>query len=412
MSYYFCSLRHLAFGALAVWCLKVDAQTTSFNGIEVPGVVITHSPAASKVFIGSPSIAILPNGDYVASHDEFGPMSSEAISGTTQLFCSNDRGKNWRSLSTLQDQFWSNLFVHSGELYIMGPRRGPSKNPQTRRDLLIRRSTDGGSTWTTPTDATTGVIAIHPPDSAGFHTAPVPVVEHAGRLWRALEIPRGGFRPVLISAPLDSDLLKAENWQLTNSLGHQPSWLPNNGFRFWIEGNAVVGPNDQLVNILRVSVRADEQEKAAVVRVVTREDSFQLEFDPSRDIVNLPGGAKKFTIRYDPVSASYWTLTNVVNEQNFDPETTPGGIRNIVAMLESTDLIHWKTRSTVLQDLTDVKKIGFQYLDWQFDGADIVAVSRTSYPDGMGGAENFHNSNFLTFHRIHNFRIDSQSARD
>ena len=66
----------------------------------------------------------------------------------------------------------------------------------------------------------------------------------------------------------------------------------------------------------------------------------------------------------------------------------------------------------MLQDLTDVKKIGFQYLDWQFDGADIVAVSRTSYPDGMGGAENFHNSNFLTFHRIHNFRIDSQSARD
>ena len=34
-----------------------------------PGTVIHHSPAASGLYIGSPSICILPNGDYLATHD-------------------------------------------------------------------------------------------------------------------------------------------------------------------------------------------------------------------------------------------------------------------------------------------------------------------------------------------------------
>ena len=38
---------------------------------KVPGVVINYSPASTREFIGSPSIAVLPNGHYVASHDFF-----------------------------------------------------------------------------------------------------------------------------------------------------------------------------------------------------------------------------------------------------------------------------------------------------------------------------------------------------
>ena len=43
------------------------------NHFSVPGVVIDYSPAETGKYIGSPSIAILPNGYYVASHDFFGP---------------------------------------------------------------------------------------------------------------------------------------------------------------------------------------------------------------------------------------------------------------------------------------------------------------------------------------------------
>ena len=41
-----------------------------------PGVVIDYSPAKSRQYIGSPSLAVLPNGEYVASHDFFGPGST------------------------------------------------------------------------------------------------------------------------------------------------------------------------------------------------------------------------------------------------------------------------------------------------------------------------------------------------
>ena len=51
-----------------------------------------------------------------------------------------------------------------------------------------------------------------------------------------------------------------------------------------------------------------------------------------------------------------------------------------------------------------VEKHAFQYLDWQFDGADLIAVSRTAFDDDGGGADNQHNANYLTFHRVRNFR--------
>ena len=52
----------------------------------VPGVVIDHSPAASGIYIGSPSLAVLANGNYVASHDEFGPKSTEHSRAVSHLF--------------------------------------------------------------------------------------------------------------------------------------------------------------------------------------------------------------------------------------------------------------------------------------------------------------------------------------
>jgi hypothetical protein len=53
---------------------------------------------------------------------------------------------------------------------------------------------------------------------------------------------------------------------------------------------------------------------------------------------------------------------------------------------------------------SDVKKHGFQYVDWLFDGNDLIAACRTAHDDGQGGAHNAHDANFLTFHRFANFR--------
>lgn len=352
----------------------------------VPGVVIDYSPAASGAYIGSPSIAILPDGHYVASHDLFGPGTK---GDTTVVFGSPDRGKTWAKLSVVHGQFWSTLFVHRGSLYLIGTHPGP---------VAIRRSGDGGRTWTEPKDAHSGLLT----PSGHYHCAPVPVIVHAGRIWRAMEeSSRKGFdglKPLMMSAPEDADLLKAASWTFSDRQQHQPEWLPGREFRGWLEGNAVVAPDGGIVNVLRLHTYLPE-EKAAIIHYSA--DGTPGSFDPAKDIVEFPGGAKKFTIRRDPRDGLYWSLVNWVPEP-FCTEH-PACNRNTLALASSGNLRDWRVRSVILHH-PDVQKCGFQYVDWQFDGDDLIAACRTAFDDGRGGAHNYHDANFLTFHRIANFR--------
>lgn len=379
-------MRHIiAFLAGACWIAGLAAADFS----AVPGVVINHSPKSTRMYIGSPSIAILPNGLYIASHDHFGPGTTH---NQTRVFASQDKGRTWEPISTISGQFWSNLFWHNDTLYIMGTSSGPGK-------CIIRKSTDHGRTWTTPIDMNTGILS---PDTQ-YHTAPMPVVIHNGRIWRAMDDARGGtqwgsqFRVFIMSAPVDADLLKASSWTFTNRIGYNADWL-NGRFGGFLEGNAVIDPNGNIFNILRVDYR-DVPEKAAIVRI--SQDGSTAAFDPENDFITFPGGCKKFVIRHDPVSNRYWTLSNAVLPQHIggNVERT----RNAQVLMSSADLRNWTEHSIALYH-PNVSNHGFQYLDWQFEGDDIVAVSRTAYDDGLGGADNQHNANFMTFHRVENFR--------
>ena len=170
--------RPLALSA-AIWCLAlpVGAGEREPDFSKVPGVVIDHSPASTRRYIGCPSIAVLPDGTYVATHSWFGPGTSN---NRLAVFHSKDKGKTWHRLTQVEGQWWSTLFFHNGALYLLGVsgRYG---------DTVIRRSTDGGKTWTTPTDAKSGLLL----GDGKYHCAPVPLAIHNGKLWRAMEDSRG-----------------------------------------------------------------------------------------------------------------------------------------------------------------------------------------------------------------------------
>lgn len=72
-------------------------------------------------------------------------------------------------------------------------------------------------------------------------------------------------------------------------------------------------------------------------------------------------------------------------------------------LIHSKDLRSWEVRCVLLSH-PDAEKHGFQYVDWQFEGDDLIAVCRTAWDDEEGGAHNNHDANFLTFHRWKNFR--------
>lgn len=358
----------------------------------VPGVVIHHIPQSTGIYIGSPSLAVLPTGIYVASHDEFGPKSAEHTRARSRIFESTDRGQTWKPLATIDGAFWSTLFTHRDALYLLG-------TDKHHGNAVIRRSRDGGRTWTEPADRTTGLLR----DDGQYHCAPVPVVVHQGRLWRGMERrepPVGwgvNYRAGMFSAPVDADLLDAAQWTFASFLPSDTNW--NGGdFGAWLEGNAVVSPEGRLLDVLRVHTRSPD-EKAALVSVST--DGGRMSFDPATGFVPFPGGAKKFTIRWEAASRLYWALATVIPE----PFRTngPSGIRNTLALTSSPDLRTWTVRCLLLHH-PDTAKHGFQYPDWLFDGDDLIAVVRTAFDDERGGAHNHHDANFLTFHRIARFR--------
>jgi len=152
------------------------------------------------------------------------------------------------------------------------------------------------------------------------------------------------------------------------------------------------------VNILRIACPTGG--KAAIVRVSN--DGKTVHFDSRRDIIDFPGGAKKFTIRYDRQTKAYWTLSNPVMPKHA-VEAKAASIRNALALMRSKDLRAWQIRCVLIYH-PDVRHHGFQYPDWLFEGDDIIAAIRTAYDDGLGGAHNAHDANFLTFHRFADFR--------
>ncbi|MDR2284299.1 MAG: glycoside hydrolase, partial [Sphingobacterium sp.] len=137
---------------LAVMLLGFGAVNVNAQKYEhVPGNVVCYQPASTQKYIGSPSLVILPNGDYVASHDFFGPQSSEWQQAVTTIYRSKDKGRSWKKISEISGAFWSSLFVHKGELFLLGPDRHHGT-------VLIRKSLDGGKSWTKPTNKENGVL--------------------------------------------------------------------------------------------------------------------------------------------------------------------------------------------------------------------------------------------------------------
>lgn len=172
--------------------VAATAGVTSAQSLSaVPGTVLRSLPSppsiggfvigSPQVHAASPSIAVLPGGE-----------SGASISGTTRVFRSTDKGATWTVTGTLSGMKRGSLFVSGSSLQLMGylTDNGNSSYPA---DAVIRRSTDGGRTWTSATSASTGLLG-----TGGGGTPHAPV-EYGGRLWVA----QGGKRGRSIAVGAD-----------------------------------------------------------------------------------------------------------------------------------------------------------------------------------------------------------------
>jgi len=361
----------------------------------VPGVVIEYSPAYTGRFVaGSPSVIVLEDGSYLAKGDHYGPAVGE--SELVTVFRSEDKGKTWNKISEVEGMTWASLFQVNGQVYMLGTSAGHKKG-----HAIIMRSGDKGLTWTRPRDKSTGIIF----SDLSYHTAPTPVVIHNGQVWKAMEDEKGiggwgtNFRAFMLHADVNSDLLNAESWKISDILPSDLNWEKGK-FRGWLEGNAVLGPQGNMVNVLRLSI-TDGGGKAAIISY--DKEGKKASFDPEKDIISFPGGSTKFFIRHDPPSGRYWALSNAVPAKHNGAAYSESLIRNTLVLMSSADLRNWEIEETVLY-YPETAVHAFQYPTFALEGEDMLVVSRTAYDDAYGGAFKHHDVNYFTFHRIKNFR--------
>jgi hypothetical protein len=380
--------------------ITAKAPARYFRCGVTPGIPVNYIHPEDYTYMpsgrspASPSLLKLNDSRLLASHDVFWNHCGQNLS---MVFASDDNGINWSHMSQISPCFWGKLFCHQNRVYMLG-------TSTEYGDLVIFKSEDGGHNWSTPSFLLAGGNA----EKGGVHKAPMPVTSCRGRLWTCIDYGSweiGGFGNGFISIDENEDLMDASKWTCTGFLMYNPDWpgACHGRSEGCLEGNAVVSPDGRLFNLLRYETRECEPkfDKAII-----------LEADPSNPadlpcffkVIDFPGNLSKFTVGYDAASGRYYSLVNRITMDDA-PQ------RNILSLTSSEDLLNWRIERDVLNYAEngwyeDVGKVGFQYADWQFDGEDIIFLSRTA----INGAYSFHNANYLTFHRIKGYRSATKTS--
>jgi len=376
-----------------------------------------------------PSLTSLPNGRLIGSM--LAADKREEQRWTIKVFTSDDRGRTWshRKDMAMVDGF---SFVAGSSVYFIGGRY----------DLKISRSDDWGDTWSEPIALTEGKQWYSYPGSA---------VEANGRIYFVKEcrtqqldgFPVWVLAPVVLSARVTDDLVRPEAWTFSNAFTFQdirrqygdpkligvPFYKP--GFRaqtgIWRGMNRIGWGEANLIQIhdtehiwhdpagrtFHILMRANtgRTNLACLAKAVETADgqiSVGLEKAPSGEpilYVPLPGGHGSFHIVYDEATRLYWLVSSQSTDsmqriERMHPKRygLPDNERRRLALHFSTNCVDWCFAGLVAA----VEDIGESHYgaSMVIDGDDLLMLMRTADAE----AENAHNSNMITFHRVETFR--------
>lgn len=338
----------------------------------------------SGKYLCSPSLLRHPDGYLLASMDLFAANYPQDL---TLIFRSDDDGRSWHYVCELFPCFWCKLFLFKGDVYALGCSTEYG-------DLLIGKSTDGGETFSPPSVLLRGGNGKN--GEPGCHKNPQPVVEFQGRIWNTMEwgswrAGGDGHAAMVLSAPIDSDLLDPESWTFSEPVPYDPSWKgtgvgPSAGI---LEG-CLVPIDGGLYCFMRYQMNqmVPNFGRALVLKVDTDHPEKPLEYLRS---VDFPGNHAKFMIKYDPDTQKYYSIICRIT----DPKNCTA--RNLLSLMVSDDGWNWR----LLRDIYDKRdcsaaKVGLQYVDFIIENGEILFLCRTA----MNHADNMHNSNYSTFDRI------------
>lgn len=340
-------------------------------------------------YLCSPSLVRHPNGYLLASMDVF---ESENSQNLTLIFRSDDNGETWHYVSELMPCFWGKMFIHKGELYMLACSTEYG-------DLLISKSVDGGKTFAAPVSLLRGSNGKN--KNTGIHKNPQNILFYNDRIYETLEWGSWSneeyyHAAMVMSCNINDDLLVPGNWSFSEPLKYNPDWdgTVNGKAKATLEGTLCTAPNGELYNIMRYAIISGTPSYGLVLayKVNTENPDAPLEYSHS---IKFPGNNSKFMIKYDSESKKYYSIiTRIDCEKRIHR-------RNLLSFMSSDDMENW----TLVCDLLDyrhddIEKVGFQYVDFEIEGNDIIYLCRTA----INNAHSFHDTNYSTFHRIKNFR--------
>ena len=428
--------------------------STSWGGDEglrrpaKPGVVMAYSAPKSGRYLGSPMLVRCADGSLLASHDWYGPGSSEGKVGQTFLLRSRDEGKSWQPLGEIraltrpgpddEGVFWNALFRRGDEIFSMGAASG-------RGPLVIRRSADQGASWTA-VDETMGRL-LPPEHGRPWANGPL-VAQFDGGFWAVLENQRSAVWADnairVIRADQDADLLKPGSWKHSNTLKPDFTWLDGT-FRGWLEGSPVATRDGGLLAALRVDNRypngAGIGGKAALIRIHDGgRDGPRIDFTPrafnpadpaGSGFIDFPGGGVRFIIRHDPQSDRYWSVCNYIPPRFRNDRYNAERFRGVLALVSSENLADWSVERIVMHDprldADDPALVasafhgpfkggsmhtayGLQYPWFVIEGNDLLVTVRAAWAGPDGDPPAGHDANHHLFTRVTDFRVRSKPA--
>ncbi len=362
-----------------------------FRTDSVPGTVVNYLHPGDPIYrfsghsLCSPCLLRLPDGTLLSSMDVYEGGKAQNL---TLLFRSTDDGKNWHYLTELFPCFWGQMFFRGGRLYMLAVSKEYG-------DLLIGVSDNGGRDWTSPTVLFRGSSYV---GERGVHRAPMPFCEAYGRILTDLQFgtwSTGEMNDAVLSAPADcADYTDPTVWRLTDFFRYREeaarigNGKPMPSAAGGIEGNVVVAPDGKVYDLLRFRDR-----ECMLLSVDPSEPEKKPEFTR---FVPMEVTASKFEVHRDPVSGDYFAICSRAVDE-------PKTVRNLLSLFRSPDLLRWRCTADLIDEReADPHAVGFQYVSFLIEGDDILFLCRTAH----GGASNFHDANYQTFHRFSDFRTD------
>lgn len=345
----------------------------------------------------SPSIlAVQENGKSVLYASYEVCLTQDAIEreATTYIKRSRDGGATWETVTRVYGLKMSTFFELGGDVYFVGSQFAKGEAVSIYREdaflTLYHLKANGGY------------------DSVLLSCATVSDIFKVQVFDNVLYFAKNDQ---IVSCSLDLDIMNPDNWVVTDTHLFDlitPQWFKSvtgkntTGNMRPIEGNVVKGPDGSIYGIYRVECHPYGNYAVMMKLSANRKT---LSFLPNnKSLINLPTTVSRFVIEYDETSGYYICISNL---WTMEDSGRCHRARNVLAMSVSKDLQNWKVIDTLLVDREMMTPEfsawahAFQYTDFDFDGDDLVLLSR----EAQGFANSFHDGVYATFYRVKNFRV-------